>query len=245
VEPLREAHAAATAAHLFKPITAYRLRRDTWTDTPLPPEEPAGENPPDGAIIDYYLPHDARGPLTLSIYDSAGNLVRKYSSADKPEPINPEIVVPTYWVRPTRIPSASAGMHRFLWNYRYPRPKAVSYDYPISAIPHDTPLSPQGILALPGRYTVKLNVDGRTYTQPLTLKMDPRIPISSAGLHTQFAVAQRIVSLMAKTASSKSLARYNFQLSALLDAVEGADAPPTSAVVQAVSKIASRLAHGR
>jgi photosystem II stability/assembly factor-like uncharacterized protein len=241
IEPLREA-AALTSTKLFKPVTAYRLRRDTWTDTPLPPEEPAGENPPDGAIIDYYLPNDARGALTLSIYDSAGTLVRRFSSTDKPERIDPEIVVPTYWVRPTRIPNASAGMHRFIWDYRYPRPKAVSYGYPISAIPHDTPLTPEGVLALPGRYTVKLSVDGRTYAQPLMLKMDPRVSMTSAQLHTQFTLAQKIVSLMAKTEPNKRLARYNFQLSALLDAVESADAPPTTATVRAVRNIELKLA---
>ena len=246
VEPLREAvvrqaHHDDSRVHLFKPVTAYRLRRDTWSDTPLPPEEPAGENPPDGAILDYYLPHNARGPLTLSIYDSAGKLVRTYSSTDKPEPIGPEIVVPTYWVRPTRIPSASAGMHRFLWNYRYARPHSLGYDYPISAIPHDTPLSPQGVLALPGRYTVKLSVDGHTYTQPLTLKMDPRVPVSGAALRVQFALAQHIAALMAQTANSKRLARYNFQLGALYSAVEDSDTAPTPAVVQAVRDIETKI----
>jgi photosystem II stability/assembly factor-like uncharacterized protein len=239
IEPLREAMRAHNA--LYKPVTAYRLRRDTWTDTPLPPEEPAGENPPDGAIIDYYLPHDAHGPVTLSIYDAAGRLVRRFSSAGKPQPIGRDIVVPAYWVRPARIPSAAAGMHRFLWDYRYPRPKAVSYDYPISAIYRDTPLAPEGVLALPGRYTVKLSVDGSTYTQPLTLKMDPRVPISQAGLRAQFELAQRIVALMAQTASDKKLARYNFQLAQLLDATEGADAVPTPAVAAAVHAIELKL----
>ena len=235
-------HAPKYNAYLFKPALAYRMRRDTWTDTPLPPEEPAGENPPDGAIIDYYLPADARGPLTLSIYDNAGDLVRTFSSAATPEPINPEIVVPTYWVRPMRIPGAASGLHRFVWDYRYPRPKAVSYDYPISAMAHETPLAPEGVLALPGRYTVKLSVDGRTYTQPLTLKMDPRVEITPSVLHTQFALAQRIVSLMAKTSSNKRFARYNVQLTALLDAVESADAQPATSVIQAVNAIESKLA---
>ncbi len=244
IEPLREAGLATpaqSAAHLFKPAVAYRLRRDTWSDTPLPPEEPAGENPPDGAMIDYYLPQDARGPLTLSIYDRAGNLVRRFSSTDVPRPIDPEITVPTYWVRPARIPSASSGLHRFLWDYRYARPKAVAYDYPISAIYHDTPLAPQGVLALPGLYTVKLSVDGRTYTQPLTLRMDPRVPASPSQLREQFALAQTIAGLMAKTASNKRLARYNFQLTQLFDAVEGADAAPTTSIVRAVHDIQAKL----
>lgn len=236
VATLRQAQRDNKAA-LFKPALAYRLRRDLWTDTPLPPEEPAGENPPDGAIIDYYLPHDARGPLKLSIYDSAGKLVRSFSSADKPVPVDPEITVPTYWVRPTRIPSAGAGMHRFLWDYRYPKPLSLGYDYPISAIPHDTPRAPEGVLAMPGRYTVKLTVDGHTYSQPLTLRMDPTAHVTLTELHTQFRMAQIITGLMAKTANKK-YARYNFQLSALLDAVEGADHNSvTPAIFHAVLKI--------
>lgn len=242
VEPLREA-AAAGSVHLFKPVTAYRLRRDTWTDTPFPPEEPAGENPPDGAILDYFLPHDARVPLTLAIYDSRGHLVRRYSSTDQPVPIVPEITVPTYWVQRTRAPGTNAGMHRFLWNYRYSDPESVRHDYPISAIYEDTPRVPQGVLALPGRYTVKLTVDGRTYTQPLTLRMDPRVPVTTQALHEQYVLAQRIVTLMAQTASNKKLARLNFQLAGLLDSVEGADAAPTPAVVKAVDGIAVQLQH--
>jgi hypothetical protein len=243
IQPLRDSIFNSMAStHLFRPITSYRLRRDTWTDTPLPPEEPAGENPPDGAIIDYYLPADARGALTLSIYDSAGDLVRAFSSTQKPEPIDSEIVVPMYWVRPARIPSAGAGMHRFVWDYRYPRPKSVSYDYPISAMLHDTPLAPQGVLALPGRYTVKLSVNGRTYAQPLTLKMDPRVSATESELRAQYTLAQKIVMLMAKTASNKRLVRYNAQLGALLDALESADAAPTPAVVRAVRTIELKLA---
>jgi hypothetical protein len=113
----------------------------------------------------------------------------------------------------------------------------VGYDYPISAMMNDTPLAPQGVLAMPGRYTVKLTVDGVASVQPLTLKMDPRVLMSAAQLRTQFTLAQKIASLMAMTASDKRLARYNFQLSALFDAVEGADAPPTTAVIQAVRSI--------
>ncbi len=209
------AHVRRENAFLFKPEVAYRLRRDTWTDTPLPPEEPAGENPPDGAVIDYYLPKDARGPVTLSIYDGAGSLVRRFSSADKPAPINAEITVPTYWVRPTRIPGAQAGLNRFLWDYRYPQPKALGYDYPISAIYHDTPPAPEGVMALPGSYTVKLTADGRTYSEPLKLEMDPRVPVSGAALREQFTLAQKIAGLMAQTAN-KRLARYNAQLDAII-----------------------------
>ncbi len=244
VSALRDTAATGTRPYLFKPAGAYRLRRDTWTDTPLPPEEPAGENPPDGAVIDYYLPQDASGPLTLAIYDSAGHLVRHFSSTDQPIPIVPEIDKPTYWVARTQIPAATAGLHRFVWDYRYGDPDAVTHDYPISAIYEDTPRIPQGVLALPGTYTVKMTVDGRTYTRPLRLRMDPRVAISQAGLREQFALASRIVELMNRTYAARSnpqMAAMNDQLSALLDVVEGADAVPTEQAAAAVDSIERAL----
>jgi photosystem II stability/assembly factor-like uncharacterized protein len=247
IEPLRQMswRIAAGTVHLFKPADAYRLRRDTWTDTPLPPEVPAGQNPPDGAIIDYTLGHTANDPLTIAIYDAAGNLVRQWKSTDKPVPIDPEIVVPTYWVRPTQIPSAAAGTHRFVWDYRYADPLAVSHDYPISAIPHDTPLAPQGVLALPGVYTVKLTVDGHTYAQRFRLRMDPRVAISSSALREQFQLATRITRLMARTyakaKSNKRFAMLNGQLVHLLDVIDGADAPPTQQARAAVDTLERQI----
>ncbi len=184
--PLRQlsAETAKADATLFKPEPAYRIRRDTNTDTPLPPETPAGTNPPDGAIIDYYLPHAASGAVTLDISDSAGKLVRHYASTDAPEfdvnELERTLGVPTYWVRPPRVLSAEAGMHRWIWDIHYELlvgggGRGGGANYPISAIPHDTPREPLGPRAAPGAYTVKLTVDGHTYLQPLTIKMDPRV----------------------------------------------------------------------
>ncbi len=238
IAPLREA-ARMKTAYLFKPIDAFRLRRNTWTDTPLPPEEPAGENPPDGAIIDYYLPTASQ--VSIAIYDASGMLVRRYSSADVPVEVDPEINVPTYWVRATRIPSGTAGMHRFVWDYRYADPQAASHDYPISAIEHDTPRIPQGVLALPGLYTVKLTVAGQTRTQTFRLHMDPRVQISPSALHAQFDLASRIVALMERTyahgKSNKHYAAINDRLASLLDVVEGADAAPTPQTAAAVNAV--------
>ena len=241
ITPLRQ-RIATNAASLLKPADAYRLRRSTWTDTPLPPEEPAGENPPDGAIFDYYLPQSSA--VTLAIYDSAGNLVRRYTSNDAPARIDPGINVPTYWVRQSRNPGSSPGMHRFVWDYRYADPLAASHDYPISAIEHDTPRIPQGVLALPGEYTVKLSAAGRTYTQRFTLHMDPRVNISNAALRAQFALATRIVSLMNQSYARVKAPRYaalNDRLAALLDVVEGADAAPVPQVTAEVDSIEREL----
>jgi photosystem II stability/assembly factor-like uncharacterized protein len=173
---------------LFPPQTALRWRWNRNPDTPLPPEVPAGANPPDGAIIDYYLAADAQGPVTLEILDSSGAVVRRYASTDKPpsmEKLAATYPIPMYWVRPTPILSAEAGMHRFVWNVHYAQPDALEREFPISAIVHNTPLVPLGAWALPGAYTVKLTVNGQSYSQPLTLKMDPRIKTSIEDLRKQ------------------------------------------------------------
>ena len=180
ITPLRQLsdEIARSTTHLFAPQEALRWRWNRNPDTPLPPDFPAGTNPPDGAIIDYYLAANAQGPVTLEIFDAHGELVRRYASTDKPLPMEKlasEHPIPMYWVRPAQILSAEAGMHRFVWNLHYAPPKALEYEFPISAIVHNTPLFPLGAWALPGSYTVKLTVDGKSYTQPLIVKMDPRI----------------------------------------------------------------------
>jgi len=196
IAPLRQLseEVAKASAYLFAPQEALRVRWNKNPDTPLPPEEPAGKNPPDGAIIDYFLAKDAVGPVALEILDAnEGAVVRVNSSADKTESLD-EIAtkhpIPMYWVRPEKILSAKAGMHRFVWNARWSAPKSLGHGFPISAIVHNTPLEPQGAWALPGRYIVKLVVDGASYTQPLVLKMDPRVKTSSADLAKQFAMQQ-------------------------------------------------------
>src|SRR6266550_2874240 len=191
ITPLRQwrAEIAKASAHLFAPGTAIRFRWNRNPDTPLPPEFPAGNNPPDGAIIDYYLASPSRNPVTLEVVDDQNHVVRSYSSADKPEPLEKiarENPIPIYWVRPTQILSAEAGMHRFVWDVHYPPPQALEPEFPISAIYHNTPKYPLGAWALPGNYTVKLTVDGETHTQPLVVKIDPRITTSLSDLQKQF-----------------------------------------------------------
>ncbi|HEX9154052.1 MAG TPA: hypothetical protein VF819_00735, partial [Nitrospira sp.] len=202
ITPLRQINAeiAASSASLFKPQAAYRVRWNQNTDTPLPPEEPAGENPPDGAILNYYLNSGGVGPVTIEIFDRTGKSVRRFSSADKPEvskeELDKELHVPTHWVRMPQILSAEAGMHRFVWDLHYPPISSLRHEYPISAIERSTPREPRGPLALPGIYTVKLTVAGKTYTQPLTIKMDPRILTPVAGLEQQFKMAMQIAEAM-------------------------------------------------
>ncbi|HVS74271.1 MAG TPA: hypothetical protein VHE23_02505, partial [Candidatus Acidoferrales bacterium] len=166
ITPLRQlsAEVARHDVHLYAPQAATRFRWNRNTDTPLPPEVPAGKNPPDGAIVDYYLRNSSAEPVTLEILDARGGLVRRYSSADKPEPMEKtakEHPIPMYWVRPEKILSAEAGMHRFVWDLHYAPPDALEYEFPISAIYRDTPKYPLGAWALPGQYTVKLTVGGK------------------------------------------------------------------------------------
>jgi hypothetical protein len=137
-------------------------------------------------VIDYYLQSASSSPVTLEIKDAAGKTVRIYSSADKLAPPDPMLAIPTYWVRPPQTLSSSAGIHRFLWDMHYPNVPGVEADYPIAAIPHNTAPQPSGPWALPGQYTVVLTANGKSYSQPLTIKIDPRVKTSLAGLQQQF-----------------------------------------------------------
>jgi len=246
IAPLRELAANASAqavgpAYLFKPATAYRLRRSQGTDTPLPPEVPAGQNPPDGAIVDYYLDADASGPVTVDVFTATNMLVRRYASDDRPEPVNEkDLAVPMYWVRQPRVLPATKGMHRWVWDLHYPAPNAFEHDYPISAIDHDTPRVPEGVLARPGAYIVKLTVGGRTFTQPLTVKMDPRASITPLGLLQQFTLGSKIVELMNRSYAAK-LTDLNGDLATALDVVQGADRAPTPQAAKAVADLERRL----
>ncbi len=193
VTPLRQINnqVAAAEAHLFKPQLTYRVRRSLNTDTPIPPEEPMGQNPPDGALIDYHLKSDA-GEVTLEILDTQNRLVRRYSSRDQPDVIDARTqAYPTYWFRPPRVLSAKAGMQRWAWDLRYPPPAGFPRSYPMTAIYHDTPPQPVGPTVLPGDYTVKLTVDGKSFTQPLTIRMDPRVTTAPAGIAKMHEVALR------------------------------------------------------
>jgi photosystem II stability/assembly factor-like uncharacterized protein len=205
IAPLREVSAtAANQAHLFAPAPAYRIQRDTNTDTPLPPDEPAAANPPDGAILDYFLPA-ACSAVTLEILDAHGHLVRRFASSDQPDVSERELakqLIPLYWVRQSRQLSTGAGMHRWVWDLHDPPPISPRHDYPIAAIPRDTPRFPLGPTVLPGTYTVRLTVDGKSSTAPLAVKMDPRLKTSSAGLQKKFQAETHMASILTESAQA-------------------------------------------
>ncbi len=259
VQPLRELAASGDAVAqrpeptLYAPIAAYRVRRSTNTDTPLPPEEPTGENPPDGAIIDYALPRAAEH-VTLAFYDRSGRLIRRFSNLDRPPAPIPDLDKPSYWESRFERPSAAEGLHRFVWDLRDDPPLATSQDLPISAVPHRTPRVPQGPLVVPGPYTVELVVDGRVMKKTLSVRMDPRVRISQAELEKQYRLARQVVAIMnasyggvrsAKGGAGKVVAdKYqaiNDAAAALLDIIDGADAPVTQQAAAAVVTLQSRL----
>jgi len=231
--PLREASAAlAGSVHLFAPAPVYRIQRDTNTDTPLPPDEPAAANPPDGAIIDYYLP-GAASTVMLEILDGQGHLVRRFSNTDKPDVSEEELqkqLIPLYWVREPRKLSTEAGMHRWVWDLHYPAPDSTRHDYPIAAIPHDTPRFPLGPTALPGNYSVRLTVDGKAFTAPLTIKMDPRVKTSAVGLQKKFQVETRLASIMTETDQALR------QGGSIREQLEKLNAPSTKEAVETFQK---------
>ncbi len=207
ISPLRQMAGMKeeAGAFLFKPGATYRVRRSTYSDTPVPPDESAGENPPDGAAIDYALPQGFSGPVKLEILDAGGKLVRKYNSTEAPESTMEELekqLIPLYWLRMPRTLPATAGMHRWVWDLRYATPQSTNYSYPISAVPHDTPRTPQGPLALPGTYVVRLTAGSKMLTAPLTVKMDPRVHATPAELASLFAAQARLADMVSKSATA-------------------------------------------
>ena len=233
---------------LFAPQTATRFRWNRNPDTPLPPEFPAGNNPPDGAMIDYYIASifhvdgTDKHEVTLEILDDQNHLVRRYSSTDKPEPIEKiasEHPIPMYWVRPTQILSAEAGMHRFVWDMHYAPPESLEHEFPISAIYRDTVKYPLGAWALPGNYTVKLTVDGKSYTQPLVVKMDPRIKTPWEDLRKQFEMESG--SMEGMNQSYEALAQVRSVRAQLKERAERAGKGGVAAAIGALDKKAAEL----
>ena len=215
VTPLRQIAEArsAEAAYLFKPQTALRVRLATNDPTPWAPELAGGENPPNGAIIDYYLADDAEGPLSIDILDAKGELVRSYSSGLMREvdpardpsgyskvcnakPDAADCAVPLYWPAPIRAMPTQAGMHRVVWNLRHqPLAAERSSVDATGAVPGRSSVPPSSPWAAPGEYSVRLSVDGKSYTQPLTVRLDPRVSTSAGDLASNARLSMEMYTL--------------------------------------------------
>ena len=180
-------------ARLFAPPDAVRVRRNVGDDTPLPPEIPHALNPPDGVVVDYWLGTKPSGEITLEVLDAAGRVVRHLSSAPIPSlPEIPRVPFPEYWLaRPAGMPTA-IGTNRINWDLRYDAPKVLTHEFGINANPGLTPASPEGPLALPGVYTLRLTVEGARHEQKVTVRNDPRSPATAADLDAQHALLMRL-----------------------------------------------------
>ena len=202
LSPLRQISKEMTEQNvfLFRPLAAWRMRGNTNHDTPWPPSTPLGKNPPDGAIIDYWLKDNVQGPVKLSVYDMKGNMIRSYSSDDKPEVLPANRYFDKRWLGTDPKISNEAGMHRFVWNLRYPRPKALHYGYSIAAVwTVGTPVEPMGPLVMPGKYKLVLTVDGKDYSRELSVNLDPRVKVSETALKNQLELAQKVNTLLDNT----------------------------------------------
>ena len=255
VTPLRQIDTTtlSTDAVLFKPQTAYRVRWNTNTDTPLPPDEPGAPNPPEGAIIDYYLKDAASGPVTLEVLDSQQRIVRRYASTDPV--VRPDAArgnLPTYWFRPPRVLSTQAGMHRFTWDVHY-QPLAGGGGgrgagaLPIAAVPYNTVPAPTAPWVRPGAYTVRLTVDGRSYTQPITVKQDPRVKTPAVTMERVYSLTESAYmgaveaqqaaqqAQAVNPAISSELTASASGLTAVMNSLQSADAAPTALQVKTIT----------
>ena len=199
VTPLRQHDRLAakeSSAVLFDPAVVTRVRASQNRDTPPPADTPLGENPPNGAMIDYRLARDAK-QVVLEVRDGAGKTVRRFAS-DAPS-ARPEAkrYFAESWTQPEAALSAKAGTHRFVWNLRGTQPRAIAYGYSIAAVfKEGTPVTPAGLLVEPGDYTVVLTVDGAESRAPLKIVADPRIAFEPASARAATALAGEVTAAL-------------------------------------------------
>jgi photosystem II stability/assembly factor-like uncharacterized protein len=188
---------AGEPAHLFAPGDAVRVRRNVGADTPFQPEVPHALNPPDGALIYYWLAAQPAGEITIDVVDAGGTVVRHLTSA----PVAPvkeaaQPPEPGWWIAiPLRLPT-TVGLSRVNWDLRTDDPPAFTHTFEINANPGLTPPSPEGPLVPPGVYTIRLTVMGKTYTQPVTVVNDPRSPATVADVRAQYGLQAKLLAGM-------------------------------------------------
>ncbi len=221
---------------LLKPQTATRFEWNKNTDTPLPPDEPAGQNPPDGAILHYFLRQPVPGAVTLEVLDPGGKLIRRFTSDDRPLELRDEGEVPAYWMRQSAILATSSGLHRFVWDLHYPPPPGAGRSYPIAATPRDTAPEPKGPWVVPGTYTIRLTAAGQSLTETLTVRMDPRVKSGAPVLQQQFTLSKRLYDAVVKIQETMPL---------VAEARDRAQAAGNTDLVQRLTALAGASAGGR
>ncbi len=251
IMPLRQitADLSKSEAIFYKPQNPYRVRWNIYTDTPVPQEEAAGQNPPDGAIFDYFLKEKAQGEITLEIFDGSGKSVRKFSSNDKPYKI-PDVNIPLYWIRPQQILSAEAGSQRFVWDMHY-KPLDEPASYPIGATYMDTAPDPTSPWVLAGNYTAKMTINGKTYTQTFTIKQDPRVktsPEKMKQIHDLsmicYEAKQKITNKLKENPPKETEAKLNKlknAFSSIFNILVDTDMPVTSQTMKALEEVQREL----
>jgi len=242
ITPLREVSekVAQSDAHLFKPRMAWRMRPGSDNGTPVPTDEAAAENPPAGAALNYYLKSPPSGPVAIEILDAAGKVVRRYASNDPVPRVNPALLdIPAFWVRPAAPLSADPGMHRWMWDLHY-APRMVAGGGGRGGFGGGGRGGGAGPWALPGQYTVRLTVNGKSYDQPLKVTMDPRVKTPAANLAKQLETSMRIADAQAEVAAASGEAgRLRQQVQALRGNAKSAPADVSQALEELEKKLDS------
>jgi photosystem II stability/assembly factor-like uncharacterized protein len=204
IQPLRFAPGAAASSgpYLVPPADAVRLRANLNRDTPLPPEEPRGENPPTGAVIDYVLPSAPGGSVILDVLDASGAVLRTFRSDDAAKRPTEEVYFAEAWLTPAPLPTARLGHNRFVWDLRLAPPQSLEPEYAIAAVPGQMePALPAGAFVLPGDYRVRLTAGGALATQPLRVVQDPRVTTGTKDLEALFAFQREVEATLARSAT--------------------------------------------
>ena len=239
---------AQTDAFLFPPADAMRIFSEGFQGTPLPPEVPAGKNPPEGAPIDFWLGSVPSAPITLHIFDARGASVRSYSSAAPPPPVPHNVPIADIWLTPPPGLTAKPGHNRFVWDLRYAGPKGETGDV-------DPEIGPvHGPLVAPGDYTIQLTAGGHALTQRVHVTQDPRSPVSLKVLEQQRDLALQIVQELDRATELGShlqgdmnaslreqLAKIQIELSSALGAVTSADRTPPAQALEVFTQAQAEL----
>ena len=238
ISSLRQLNASTkNQVALFKPQVATRVRWNMNTDTPLPPEEPAGENPPDGAMIEYYLPNATNDIVQIDILNQQKEVIRTFKSNDTLYKI-PDVNIPLYWIRPQKIVSNQSGMHRLLWDMKY-TPLNLPVSYPMTAVKNNTAPDATAPWVLPGTYTVRMTIGSKTLEQPLEIKMDPRVKTALIDLQRQHQLSKACYE--ARKQTMNKYPQIDRKLSALFEILDNTDMAPTKTVEAAVKNTLEEL----